>query len=186
MPVIRNFTKKCELETILHVIKMVFDDKDTTLYFCTASEIWKSFSLGLLFSIECWTLKHSQYKNDATQLKKFSALKLSPFFLSPCTRWRKKAANSKSSSFTTESRRSYIDCTLGLLVFKGRNHLEIVQHFFQRVIREPHWSILIKKSDQYPQKNHKSICHIGSLHCQQFFRVVNSEKWHNWYTHLIN
>ena len=58
-----------------------------------------------------FTLKHSHYKNDATQLKKFLGLKLPPFFPSPC-RWRKKAAISKSRSFSTELRRSYIDCTL--------------------------------------------------------------------------
>ena len=46
-------------------------------------------------------LKDSQYKNDATQLKNFLGLKLPPFFPSPC-RWRKKAAISKSRSFSTE------------------------------------------------------------------------------------
>ena len=56
-------------------------------------------------------LKHNQYKNDATQLKNFLGLKLPPFFPSPC-RCRKKAAISKSRIFSTESRRSYIYCTL--------------------------------------------------------------------------
>ena len=40
-------------------------------------------------------VKHSQYKNDPTQLKNFLGLKLPPFFL-----------------HRTELRRSYIDCTL--------------------------------------------------------------------------
>ena len=63
-----------------------------------------------LSSISCF-LEHIQYKKDATQLKNFLALKLPPF---PPLRVvdGKKAAISKLRSFSTESRRSYIDCTL--------------------------------------------------------------------------
>ena len=59
-------------------------------------------------------LEHSQYKNDATQLKNFLGLKLPSFFLRRVGDG-KKAAISKSRSFSTEFRRSYIDCTLGTL-----------------------------------------------------------------------
>ena len=49
--------------------------------------------------------------NDATQLKNFLGLKLPPFFLHRAGDG-KKVAISKSRSFSTELRRSYIDCTL--------------------------------------------------------------------------
>jgi len=56
-------------------------------------------------------LKHSQYKNDAIQLRNFLGFEIAAFFPTPC-RWQKKAAISKSRSFSTELRSSYIDCIL--------------------------------------------------------------------------
>ena len=56
-------------------------------------------------------LKHNQYKKDANQLKNFLVLKLPSFFLHRVGDG-KKAAISKSRDFSTELRRSYIDCTL--------------------------------------------------------------------------
>ena len=55
-----------------------------------------------------FSLKQSQYKNDATQLKNFLGSKLPPFFLRRVGD-AKKAVISKSRSISTESRRSYID-----------------------------------------------------------------------------
>ena len=55
-------------------------------------------------------LKHSQYKNDAIQFKNFLGLKLLPFFFP--VQGTEKGGNFKKRSFSTELRRSYIDCTL--------------------------------------------------------------------------
>ena len=65
-----------------------------------AQQNWKWFSVRLQYT----RLQHS--------VEKLLRFEIAAFFPSPC-RWRKKAAISKSKRFSTELRRSYIDCTLG-------------------------------------------------------------------------
>ena len=62
--------------------------------------------------ISVGSLQHSQYKKDATQQKNYLVLKLPPLFPLRVGDG-KKAAILKLRSFSTESRRSFIDCTLG-------------------------------------------------------------------------
>ena len=60
-----------------------------------------SLSIFFIQDIFIWTLKHSQYKNDATQLKNFYCLKLPPFFLH-------RVGDGKRRQFQNQE----VDCTL--------------------------------------------------------------------------